>query len=144
MERTFKDHPVHLSCSKQEHLQLDQVARSLVQPDLGCLWGQGILHLLGQPVGGWFPNGLHWRPAVGLRGSFPIAEPGVWWQPESACLFPGGRAGTPGEGVCHSVPDHRGCPAPGEWPKRQQKAEETEEDVLPECTEETARDRKCH
>ncbi|KAK4824075.1 hypothetical protein QYF61_010586, partial [Mycteria americana] len=37
-------------CNEQGHLQLDQVAQSLIQPDLECSQGWGICHLSGQPV----------------------------------------------------------------------------------------------
>ena len=35
---TFKDHQVQLPCNEQGHQQLKQVAESLVQPDLECLY----------------------------------------------------------------------------------------------------------
>lgn len=39
LERTHKGHLVQLRCHEQEHLQLDQVVQSPVQPDLVCLQG---------------------------------------------------------------------------------------------------------
>ena len=45
LEGTLESDRVQLSCNEQGHLQLDQVAQSPVQPDLGCLQGQGIHHL---------------------------------------------------------------------------------------------------
>ena len=39
LEGTFKCHLVQLPSNDQGYLQLGQVARSLVQPDLGCLQG---------------------------------------------------------------------------------------------------------
>ena len=45
LERTLEDVLVQLPCSEQGHLQLDQVAQSLVQSDLECLQGQGFHHL---------------------------------------------------------------------------------------------------
>lgn len=49
LEGTLKSHLVQLPYSN-EHLQLDQVAQSPGHPDLGCLLGQGIHHVSGQPV----------------------------------------------------------------------------------------------
>ena len=43
LEGTFEGHLVQLPCSEQRHPQLSQLAQSLVQPDLECLQGQGIL-----------------------------------------------------------------------------------------------------
>ena len=50
LEGTFKAHLVHPSCSEQGHLPLDQVAQSLIQPDLKCYQGWGIHNFAGQPV----------------------------------------------------------------------------------------------
>ena len=50
LEGFFKGHLAKLPCDEQEHLQLDQVAQSPVQPDLECLQGWEIHHLSGQPV----------------------------------------------------------------------------------------------
>jgi len=50
-EGTFRAHLAHTPpCSKQGHLQPDQVAQSPIQPDLKCFQGCGISHLSGQPV----------------------------------------------------------------------------------------------
>ena len=45
-----KGHLVQLPCNEQRHLQLDQVAQSLIQPDLECLQGRVIHHVSGQLV----------------------------------------------------------------------------------------------
>lgn len=50
LEETFKGHFVQLPCNKQGHLQLNQVAQCLIQPDLDCLQGLDIHHIFGQPV----------------------------------------------------------------------------------------------
>ena len=50
LEGTFKGHVVQLLCDEQGHLQLDQVAQSLLQPDLECLQGRSIHRISGQPV----------------------------------------------------------------------------------------------
>ena len=50
LEGTLKDHPVQLPCRDLGHPQLDCVAQSPLQPDLGCLQGWGTHHLSGQPV----------------------------------------------------------------------------------------------
>ena len=47
LEGTLKGHVV--PCNEQGHLQLNQVAQSLVQPDLECLQRWGINHISGQP-----------------------------------------------------------------------------------------------
>jgi len=39
-----------IPCSKQGHLQLDQVAQSPAQPGLECFQGWGLHYLSGQPV----------------------------------------------------------------------------------------------
>jgi len=49
-EGTFRHHPVQPPCSEQGHLQPDQVARSPIQPGLGCFQEWDIYHLSGQPV----------------------------------------------------------------------------------------------
>ena len=49
LEGTFKGHLLQPPCNERGHLQLDQVAQSPIQPDLECLQGWGIHHLLGQP-----------------------------------------------------------------------------------------------
>lgn len=50
LERTLNGHLVYLPFKKQGCLQLNQVAQRPTQPDLGCLQGQGINHLSGQPA----------------------------------------------------------------------------------------------
>jgi len=45
---TFNDHLVQPSCNKQGHLQLSQVAQSLVQPDLEHFLGWGTHNFSGQ------------------------------------------------------------------------------------------------
>jgi len=50
LEGTFKGHLVQPPCNKQEHLPLDQVAQSPIQPDLECFQGWSIYHLSGQPA----------------------------------------------------------------------------------------------
>ena len=50
LEGNLTGHLAQLSCTEEEHLQLDQVAQSPVQPDLECLQGCSICHLSGQPV----------------------------------------------------------------------------------------------
>ena len=50
LEGITKGHLVQLPCTKQGHLQLDQVAQSPIQPELECLRGWSIHHLSGQPV----------------------------------------------------------------------------------------------
>jgi len=45
LEGTFKDHPVQFPCNEQGHLQLDQVAHSLVQPHLQCLQARDFDHI---------------------------------------------------------------------------------------------------
>ena len=45
LEGTFKGHVAQLPCNKQGHLQLHQVAQSLVQPNLACLQGWDFHHL---------------------------------------------------------------------------------------------------
>jgi len=50
LEGTFKGRLVQTPCNEQGHLPLDQVAQSLVQPDLECLSGWDIHHLSGQSV----------------------------------------------------------------------------------------------
>ena len=50
LEGTFKGHLVQLSCNEQEHPQLDQIAQSLVQPNLEWLQGESIHHSFGQLV----------------------------------------------------------------------------------------------
>ena len=47
---TFRGHVDQPPCSEQGHLQLDQVAQSLVQPGLECFQGWGLHCLSGQPV----------------------------------------------------------------------------------------------
>ena len=49
MEGILKGHLVQPPCNEQGHPQVDQVAQSPIQPDLGCLQGWGIHHLSGQP-----------------------------------------------------------------------------------------------
>jgi len=56
LEGTFKG---HLPRNKQGRAQLDQVAQSLLQPDLESLQGRGIRRLSGQPM----PQGLHILPS---------------------------------------------------------------------------------
>jgi len=50
LEKTFRGHLVQLPRSEQGHLQLDQVAKSPVQPGLECFQGWGLHYLSGQPV----------------------------------------------------------------------------------------------
>ena len=50
LEGTFRGHLDQPRCSEPQHLQLDQVAQSSVQPDLKCFQGWGMYHLSGQPV----------------------------------------------------------------------------------------------
>lgn len=50
LEETPKGHLVQLPRNEQGHLQQDEVAQSLVQPDFECRQGQGINHLSGQTV----------------------------------------------------------------------------------------------
>ena len=50
LEGTFRGHLAQLPCSKQGHLQLDQVAQSPIQPGLECFQGWGLHYLSGQPV----------------------------------------------------------------------------------------------
>jgi len=50
LEGTFKGHLVQPSCNEQGHLQLDQVAKSPVQPDLEYFQGWDIYSLSGKPV----------------------------------------------------------------------------------------------
>ncbi|KAK4807192.1 hypothetical protein QYF61_024312 [Mycteria americana] len=50
LEGTFKDHLVQPTCHGQGHLSLDQVAQSLIQPDLEHFQGWGIHNFSGQPV----------------------------------------------------------------------------------------------
>ena len=50
LEGTFKGHVVQLPCSEQRHVQLDQVAQSLIQPHFENLQGWGINHISRQPV----------------------------------------------------------------------------------------------
>ena len=38
LEGTIKSHLVQFTCIEQGHLQLDQIAPSLIQPNLECLW----------------------------------------------------------------------------------------------------------
>lgn len=45
MGGTVKGHLVQLSCHEQEHLQPDQAAQSLVQPDLRRFQGWSIHHI---------------------------------------------------------------------------------------------------
>ena len=47
LEETFKVLLVQPPCREQGHLQLDQVAQTPIQLDLGCLQGHGIHHLSG-------------------------------------------------------------------------------------------------
>ena len=42
LERTFKGYLVQLPCNEQGRAQLDEIARSPIQPGLECLHGQGI------------------------------------------------------------------------------------------------------
>lgn len=42
LKGTFKGHLVYRRCSEHRHLQLDQIAPSLVQPDLHHRQGQEI------------------------------------------------------------------------------------------------------
>ena len=57
LEWTLKSHLAQLSCSEHKHLQLDQVAQSLIQPCLESLQGWGINRISGQPVP--MPHHLH-------------------------------------------------------------------------------------
>jgi len=50
LEGTFNGHLAQPPCSEQGHLQLHQVAQSLIQPDLACFQGWGTYHLSGKPV----------------------------------------------------------------------------------------------
>jgi len=50
LEGIFRGHLVQPPCSKQGHLQLDQVAQSAVQPGLECFQEWGLHYLSGQPV----------------------------------------------------------------------------------------------
>jgi len=45
-----KGHLVQLTCDEQGHLQLDQFAQSIVQPDFECFKGQNFHHLSGRSV----------------------------------------------------------------------------------------------
>ena len=45
LEGTLKNHLVQLCCNEQGHVQLDQVAKSPIQPDIECLQGWGIYQL---------------------------------------------------------------------------------------------------
>jgi len=47
MEGTLKGQLAQLPCNEQGHLQLCQVAQSLVQPDLECFQGQASTTSLG-------------------------------------------------------------------------------------------------
>jgi len=49
-EGTFKGHLVQLPCNEQGYLQIDQIAQSLIQPDLECLEGLGSHQLSSQHV----------------------------------------------------------------------------------------------
>jgi len=48
LEGTCRGHLAQPLCNKQGHLQLDQVAQSLVQPGLECFQGWGLHYLSGQ------------------------------------------------------------------------------------------------
>ena len=50
LEGIFEGHLVQLPFREQGHLQVDQVAQSLVQPDLKCVEEWDISHLSGQPI----------------------------------------------------------------------------------------------
>jgi len=50
LEGTFKGHLLQLPHNEQGHLQVDQVAQSLVQSVLECLQGWAFYHISGQPV----------------------------------------------------------------------------------------------
>ena len=49
LEGSFKG-LVQLPCNKQGHLQLDQDAQGLIQPDTECLQGWDMHHVSKQPV----------------------------------------------------------------------------------------------
>lgn len=60
-------------------------------------------------------------------------------------VFLGRGIGAIGEGICHPVSDNRGSAAVSiRSSHQQQKAEETEEDVVSERSEEAARHREWH
>jgi len=76
LERTIKSYCIQLPCNEQRHLQLDRVAQSLDQTDLGCLQGWNIVeelpgHSLSQSMSTW----LTWR--VEPRATFPLF-PSQW------------------------------------------------------------------
>ena len=52
LEGTFRGHAVQPVCSEQGDLQLDQVARSSVQPGLECFQGWGLHYLSGKLMAG--------------------------------------------------------------------------------------------
>ncbi|KAK4823325.1 LOW QUALITY PROTEIN: hypothetical protein QYF61_000927 [Mycteria americana] len=61
LEGTFTGHLVQPPLQEQGHLQLDQVARSPIQPDLECFQGWGLHYLSGQPVPALFK---YWKAAI--------------------------------------------------------------------------------
>jgi len=50
LEGTFRGHLAKSLCSEQGHLQLDQVARSPIQPGLDCFQEWGLHYISGQYV----------------------------------------------------------------------------------------------
>ena len=50
LDGTSEGHLVQLPCNEQEHLQLHQVAQSLIQPHFESLQGWKINHISKQPV----------------------------------------------------------------------------------------------
>jgi len=57
LEGTFKVHVDQAPCSEQRHLQLGQVAQSLIQPDLECFQGWGIYN---QQATVWQKGSMGW------------------------------------------------------------------------------------
>jgi len=72
LEGTSRGHLAQPPCSEQGHLQLDQVAQSLVQPGLECFQGWGLHYLSGQPVPVFHhPYGKKFLPCIQSKSTLP-------------------------------------------------------------------------